>query len=480
MTHPLHTRNKTTVRDSGAADSKGIVSLMVALLAACFAFQLNASMLSPVLVTMADQLHTSEVTVGLSQTAFFTSTALFGLFLPRLSDIVGRRKILILMVGVMVLGSILAAFAPNISVLIIARVIQGISGAIVPVCLMVLRSKVKDAKQYGTLMGVITAVNGGIAGIDAFAGGYLATTFGFRSIFWVIAVVGVIAVILVARYVPDTKPSQGVRMDWWGVLALAVTILLLQTAVNELGKGSSANFVLTAALLVGAAVSAVVFWKIEGSVRQPLASPSLMKQRSTWAILLTTMLTMTGVFATVNGVVMSVAQNHDVGFSLQADTASLILLTPYALLGWVAGPFAGRLASTLGYRTILRIGLLGSTVGIVVLALVGTHNLVFLVGGTLLLGVTYAGMANIMLNGLGVVLSPLDSPGFLPGLNSAAFGMGAGLSFAILPAIQANAGGGLSGYTLAMLAGAVITVAAFLVSLLIPRPTDAGVEVKKA
>ena len=137
MTHPLHTRKNYSSPATGAADITGIVSLMVALLAACVAFQLNASMLSPVLVTIASQLHTTEVTVGLSQTAFFTSTALFGLFLPRLSDIVGRRKILVLMVGVMVLGSVLAAFAPNIQVLIIARVIQGISGAIVPVCLMV-------------------------------------------------------------------------------------------------------------------------------------------------------------------------------------------------------------------------------------------------------------------------------------------------------------------------------------------------------
>lgn len=481
MTHPLPTKAmpKSTSPSPAATDKKGIISLMVALLAACVAFQLNASMLSPVLVVMAGELHTNEVTVGLSQTAFFTSTALFGLFLPRLSDIVGRRKILVLMVGVMVLGSVLAALAPNITVLIMARVIQGISGAIVPVCLMVLRAKVKDARQYGTLMGVVTAVNGGIAGIDAFAGGFLASTFGFRSIFWVIAVVGVVAVVLVARYVPDSRPSQGVKMDWWGVLALAVAVLFLQSAVNELGKGAAMSLPLVLSLLAGAAVSAVVFWKIEGAVRQPLATPALMKKRSTWAMLLTTTLTMTGVFATVNGIVMSLAQNPDAGFGLKADLASLLLLTPYALLGWLMGPFSGRLASTLGYLTILRIGLVGSTVGIVVLALAGTHNLVFLIGGTLLLGITYAGMANIMLNGLGVVLSPPENPGFLPGMNAASFGLGAGLSFAIMPAIQANAADATTGYMMAMLVGAAITVCAFLVSLLIPRPTDAGVEVAR-
>ena len=69
-----------------------IFKLMLALLAACVAFQLNASMLSPVLVTIAVELKSNDVAVGLSQTAFFTSAALFSLFLPRLSDIVGRKK----------------------------------------------------------------------------------------------------------------------------------------------------------------------------------------------------------------------------------------------------------------------------------------------------------------------------------------------------------------------------------------------------
>lgn len=461
---------------SGTGSRSRVVPLMVALLAACAAFQLNASMLSPVLVTMAHELQTDELTVGLSQTAFYTSTALFALFLPRFSDIVGRRRILLLMMVVMMIGAVLAALAPNMTVLIAARAIQGVSGAVVPICLMVLRTEVRDPKRYGTLMGIVAAVNGGIAGLDALAGGFLATNFGFRSIFWVIAVIGAIAIALVYRNVPNSRPSQGVRMDWYGTATLAATILLLQLAVNEMGQGSTANWPYVGALLVGGIIAALVFWRIESSSSHPLASPVLLKQRATWATVSTTVLTMAGVFATVNGLVMSIAQNSQVGFGLSADTASLLLLTPYALLGWIAGPFSGRLASTLGYRTILRIGLAGSIAGIIVLALVGTHNLVVLMGATIFLGLTYAGMVNIMLNGLGVVLSPSTNPGFLPGFNSAGFGLGAGLSFAILPAVQAAAGAaGVASYTAAMLAGAGITVLAFGMSLFIPRPASAEV-----
>lgn len=457
-----------------------IGTLMVALLAACTAFQLNASMLSPALVTMAKELHTDEVHVGLSQTAFFTSTALFGLFLPRLSDIAGRRKILILMVAGMTLGAVLAALSPNMETLFVARAIQGISGSIIPVCLLMLRTEITDRRKYGTMMGVVAAVNGGIAGVDALAGGYLATAFGFRSIFWVITGVGILATYLVVRIAPDSRPSAGVKMDWRGVVPLVLSILFLQLAVNETGKLITANWFHVALFLVIAATAGAVFWVLESRTAEPLASPQLLKQRSTWAMVLTTVLTMTGVFATVNGVVMSLAQNPAVGFNLQADAASLWLLTPYALIGWAVGPFAGRLAPVLGYRTILRIGLLGSVVGIVVLALWGVQSLPVLIGGTVLLGITYAGMVNIMLNGLGVVLSPKDNPGFLPGLNASGFGLGAGLSFAILPAVQlaSSAGGSttLSGYSASMLVGAGITFLAFLMSLLIPKPINAEVE----
>lgn len=471
MTRPLVDPKGASGDTTGRPAS--VMALMVALLAACTAFQLNASMLSPVLVVMAKELRTDEVSVGLSQTAFYTSTAVFGLFLPRLSDMVGRRRIMLGMLVVMSAGAVLAALAPGMTVLIVARAIQGVTGAVVPVCLLILRHEVSDPRRYGILMGVVTAFNGGIAGVDAIVGGVLATAYGFRSIFWVIAALGAVAIACCHRGVRESRPSEGVRMDWYGALFLAVVVFLFQLAVNELGDGAAADLTRVAVLLLGGLAAALVFWRIEKTVAQPLASPALLKRRATWATVATTVLTLAGVIATVNGIVMSLAQSTDAGFGLQADTASLLLLTPYALLGWIVAPFAGRLAPVLGYRAILRTGLAGSTLGILGLALFGTHSLTWLVGATMFLGIVYAGMANIMLNGLGVVLSPPDNPGFLPGLNSSAFGLGAGLSFAVLPAVQAAGGSDGQGYPAALLAGAAIMALAFLMSLLIPRPVDA-------
>lgn len=458
----------------------GLPLLLTVLLAAAVAFQLNASMLSPVLTTMAEELNTDEAAVGLTQTAFFTGGALCGLFLPRLSDIVGRRKILLVMLSVMAIGGVIAALAPNIGVLMFARALQGIAGPTIPMTLIILRSQVKNEVRLGTLLGLIAAINGGVAGVDVLISGWMAENWGFRSVFWLIAIVGFIAVALVAAWAPESKPSSGIKVDWWGALFLVISVCAITLAVNEAGKAGNANwFGVIIGLVIGLAVFAV-FWKWENNHDQPLVAPKYLKRRSTWGLLLTTVLTMTGVFAAVNGVAVSLAQNPTAGFSMSADAASLFLLAPYALIGLAVGPFAGRFAPIIGYGNLLRIGNAASAILLLVLAFVGVHSKAVLIISVILLGITYAGIGNIVLNNLGVVNSPKDNEGFLPGMNSAAFNLGAGVSFAILPVFMvAGSPAGsdsTAGYTTAFLVAAIILGISVATSLFIPKVTAAEAE----
>ena len=140
-----------------------IAFLMVAFLTATFAFQLNASMLSPALVTMQNELNTTATQIGLSQTVFFTSAALFSLFLPRLADLMGRKKVLMGMLLFTVAGCTVSTLAPNVTVLLVGRLLQGAAGPIVTLCIIMLHVRVPDEKQYTKLMAVITSVNGGIS-----------------------------------------------------------------------------------------------------------------------------------------------------------------------------------------------------------------------------------------------------------------------------------------------------------------------------
>lgn len=457
-----------------SATRRSTAAVMTALLVACFAFQLNASMLSPALERMAKELKTTDDVIGLTQTVFFTAAALFSLFLPRLGDMIGRRKLLTGMMVLTAVGCVLSALAGmtgSVALLFVGRVIQGVAGPTVPVCLIMLRVAVPDPKRYGTLLGVITAVNGGVAGVDALAGGWLAQNFGFGSVFWTMAVIAVLAAVAVAFLTDESLVPGDHRMDWTGTIALVVAVGALLTIFKELAKLSNANFWLVAGLFLLAALSAVAFWIQEERTSQPLVATVYLKSRSTWALLLTTTLTMTGVFAVMNGLVPGLAQNTGYGPGLGTDVVSFWTLTPYAIAGLLMGPVSGTLAGRFGYRKVLRVGLLGTVIGLgAIFAISPSATPVLLLAVNVFVGITYAGMSNIMLNGLGVVLSPSDNPGYLPGLNAGAFNLGAGISFAILPAVSVALGSGLDGFQGAVITGLVLLALAFASSLLIPAP----------
>ena len=353
---------------------------------------------------------------------------------------------------------------------------QGVAGPVVPMCLIMLHTQVTEEARYTKLMAILTSVNGGIAGVDAILGGWLAGNFGFRSVFICMAVVAVLAVVLVWFCSKESKAEGSPKMDWAGVVTLGIAFLSAYLAINEIQKLAKADLVMVAVLVVVAAVFFVVFWNIEKKKDAPMVSTHYLKQRRTWGLLLTTLLTMTGVFAIMNGIVPALAQDTEVGAGMSASVVSFATLTPYALIGLAFGPVAGVLASKFGYRAVLRTGLIVSVVGVLFgIFVCNVPSIWALVVMSLALGVSYAGTANIMLNGLGIVLSPEDNPGYLPGLNSGAFNLGAGLSYAVLYAAQnafTASGGATSGYIAAMVGGVILLGLAFCASLLIPKPGE--------
>lgn len=117
-------------------------------------------------------------------------------------------------------------------------------------------------------------------------------------------------------------------MDWRGVVPLVVAVGALLLAFDEAAALSDASWGLVAGYALLAVVAAVVFWRLQGRTAQPLVAPEDLRRRATWATLGTTLLTMTGVFAVVNGLVASIAQNPTAGFGLGADLTALALLAP--------------------------------------------------------------------------------------------------------------------------------------------------------
>ena len=464
-----------TNKSTSNQGSKSIVSLMIALLVAIFAFQLNSSMLTPALVQMQTELNASAVEIGNTQTVFFTACALFSLFLPRLADHLGRRKVLTGMLAITALGCIVSAMASSVTFLLVGRVMQGVAGPIVPMCLIMLHQKVTDGKEYAKLMAILTSVNGGIAGVDALLGGWLASSFGFRSVFLTMAVVAILAVVLVLCFSEESKSEESVHVDVTGMITLGIAFLAAYLTINELQQ-STIRPLFVGALVIVAVIFFIVFWNVEKKKSDPMVSTKYLKQRRTWALLTTTLLTMMGVFAIMNGVVPAIAQDAEMGINLSADVVSFATLTPYALIGLVFGPIAGILASKFGYHAVLKGGLIVSIAGVLFGVMLSTNpSIPSIVIISVVLGFSYAGTANIMLNGLGIVLSPKDNTGYLPGMNAGAFNLGAGLSYAVLYSVM-NAftlsSGASFGYVASFIAGAIILCLALAMSFVIPKAED--------
>ncbi len=155
-------------------------------------------------------------------------------------------------------------------------------------------------------------------------------------------------------------------MDWLGVVLLSAAFLSIYLAIDQIQNLAGANWWLVAVeLIAGAALFigfwqvenhkknpmvAIGFWQVENHKKNPMVATKYLKQRRTWGLLLTTLLTMTGVFAIMNGIVPALAQDTQFGAGISTDPVSLFTLTPYALVGLAFGPVAGVLASKRGSR----------------------------------------------------------------------------------------------------------------------------------
>ncbi|HEX3371631.1 MAG TPA: MFS transporter [Candidatus Acidoferrales bacterium] len=444
------------------ADTVKKSATLAALLTGVIAFQLNASMVAPAVPEIARRLQSTPGIVGISQTLFFLVGGIAGIVLTRYSDLAGRRKILLYSLMVMTVGTVLAMLAPNVAILCAGRLLQGASGSIFQITYLILRD-ILTPKQFGPALGLVTAISCGVGGADQFLGGMLSDHWGFRSIFFVILVVGIVAIVLSKRYVPESVAASSGGMDWLGATALSAALIFVNVGVARGGSQGWATPA-TLALLAVAAACFVAFWFVERGSAHPLISTEHLKSRQVWPIVATTLATLTGIFAAINFTVVVFSQDSRVGYGMTATASALLFLSPAAAIGVFAAPVTGWLAPRAGWRVIMWSGLTLSIVTMAAASLMLDHKWI-VVAAFALLGVFYNGLALTTINGLGVILSPEDAPGSLPGLNGACFQIGAGLGIALVGPVVSS--GTYSSYQKAMWISTAIVVLALFSSLFV-------------
>ena len=180
------------------------VPLMLALALLSATAPFATDMYLPVLPHIAGQFGVEQAVAQFTLTGFFVGMAFGQLLIGPVSDVVGRRRLLLWSAGLALVASVLAALAPGIAVLILARILQGLGGG---ACNVLARSVVPDllsgsaaAKTFSVLMAI-----GGIApAIAPVIGGLLAEPVGWRGIFWTLTGLHAVQLLLAFLLVPET------------------------------------------------------------------------------------------------------------------------------------------------------------------------------------------------------------------------------------------------------------------------------------
>lgn len=452
--------------------------VLVAIMLVIASFQLNATMLSPAIGDMATRLGTNAGVIGWSSMLFLSVAAGLAIFFPPLADKIGRRTSLLISVAFMVIGTVLVIVSDSVWLLMVGRFLQGFCGATFALGNLTLRT-ILPAKKYGFYLGLVAAINSGVAGIDTLAGGLIVDFAGYKGIFCTILVIEILAIVGVILWVPETKVPAAQKMDWGGALSLTGCLwsanMMLTFGFGSWGWMSS--YTLTA--LACSIIFGAVFVYFESHAAFPLLPLSELLNRHTWGLATTTLFTMASAFSVLIYLVPAVAQDIHAGLGMGGTVSALMYLMPFSLVGWFFAPFVGKLAPKWGYRVMLRLGLAGSIVLLFALVVMGFQNRWALFGIAVLMGLTFSALSNTTLNAMGVLYASASRPGVLPGITSAAFNLGAGIGTGIMSSMVASSvavsGSALVGYHHAALVGCVCACVALVFAFVLPaKHTQAG------
>jgi predicted MFS family arabinose efflux permease len=403
---------------------KQLVLMVSALVLSVASFGLNASMVSPAIRDINTELGPGAF-VAMS-TYFYLAGAIANVVLIRWSDYIGRKRVLVAILVVLVVGTVLTILASKLPVFVLGRALQGCSNVTFGLAFLIMRERL-SGPTFGICCGVMSSINGGVAGGDALLGGVMVDRFGYRSIFMLILVVSVVALVFAVKAVPADEPghrSSG-RMDWLGAFLISMTV----GGINLFfGSGGHGGWTSRTALAWVAVVSLVALIATESRVAHPLVAMKHMRTRQAWPLIVVTILVMGSFMVVLGFIVPAMAEDPDSGFGRSATMTALLFITPSAVVQVLTAPMVGRIAVRIGFVAMLRAGILAA-VGVTALLAFFAQQERLVTAVMILFGLAFS-MLMTSMSSLGVLQASNEEPGALPGISNACYGIGSSLGFA--------------------------------------------------
>ena len=452
--------------------------MLIPLIVACALFMenLDSTAISTALPAIAASLGESPLQLSLAITSYLFSLAVFIPISGWVADRFGARRVFRLAILVFMLGSVLCSFAGSLFGFVLARMLQGMGGAMmVPVGRLVLLRTVAKADLVNAMAWLtVPALIGPVMGPPL--GGFITTYLNWRWIFWINLPIGVLGVILVTRFIPDLREEHSPPLDLLGFLLSAVGLLGLVFGFETIGRGLVPWS--TTLLLLAVGITSVGLYVLHASrTLYPVIDLALLGIPTFRASVLGGLLFRLAIGATPFLLPLML----QAGFGLTAFNSGLLTFAAAAgamLMKLTAGP----ILKLFGFKRILMVN---AVIGAVFIAAIGlftpaTPHLLIL--AVLLAGGFFRSLQFTSINTLGYAdieraqMSRATSFASMMQQLSLSIGVGTG---ALLLHLTVSARGGehLAAGDFAPAFFTVALIAALSALVYLPLPADAGAEV---
>lgn len=368
MLKPSHAEQDTE-RDGTNAGSKqpsvrwALASLSLSMLLP----SLDTSIANAGLPTLMQAFNASFQEVQWIVLAYLLSITSLIVGVGRLGDIIGRRRLLLVGIGLFTVASLLCGVAPTLWMLITARAAQGLGAAIMMALTVALVRETVPKSKTGSAMGLLGTMSAIGTTLGPSLGGVLIAGLGWRMIFLVNVPLGILNLFLADRTLPadrsglrENRPS----FDHRGTLLLAASLAAYALAMT-IGRGHFGP--LNIALLLGAACGFGFFVKVEARVASPLIRLAIFRDPVVSASLAMSMLVSTLMMTTL------VVGPFYLSRGLGLETSLVgVALSMGPLVAALMGVPAGRMVDRFGGQRMTIIGVIGMTVGSTVLSMMPT------------------------------------------------------------------------------------------------------------
>ncbi|MGZ4222197.1 MAG: MFS transporter [Solirubrobacteraceae bacterium] len=361
---------------------------------ALFMIMLDNTVVNVALPSIQRDLHASLSALEWTVNAYTLTFAVLMVTGGRLGDIFGRRRMFLFGVAVFGISSAAIGFAPNDTMLVLFRAVQGIGAAFMMPATPSIITQAFPAEQRGTAIGTWAGVSALALAIGPVLGGFLTETVSWRAIFFInppIAVGAVAVTLFAARESRDETVDRTV--DFPGIAALTIGLTALVLALVE-GNSWHWGSTRVISLLIVAALGLTAFVLIEKRVKAPMVNFAFFRSRTFVGANLVGFLVSFAMLAQF--FFLALYMQNILGYSpLQAG----IRFLPSTLVLVVMGPLAGRLTDRVGPRPLMAAGLLIVSTAVFVQSGITVHTTYLrLLPGFVLMGI-----------GIGLVMSPMST-----------------------------------------------------------------------